>query len=72
MLGPEDRIREPLEQEVLKEEDPLAWEVRRMEQASDLDRYAAGMADELSQTLEQIRVLRQELFRVLADTRGYD
>lgn len=72
LLGPEARIREPLEQEVLKEEDPLAWEVRRMEQASDLDRYAAGMVDELSRTLEQIRVLRQELFQVLVDNRGED
>ena len=72
MLGPLDRVREPLVQEILEEEDPLAWEVQRVEQASDLDRYAAGMLDELSRTLEQTRVFRQELFQVLADRRGED
>lgn len=67
MLGAEARLIEPLEQEVLKREDPLAWEVRRIEQASDLDRYAARMVDELSRTLEPIRMLRHEFIQVLGE-----
>lgn len=67
MLGAEARLIEPLEQEVLKREDPLAWEIRQIEQASDLDRYAARMVDELSRTLEPIRMFRHELVQVLGE-----
>ena len=62
MLGPGARLEEPAESE-----DPFASEVRRIDQATDLDRYAARKADELSRTLEPIRVFREQIFHVLLD-----
>lgn len=41
--------------------------VRRIDEATDLDRYAARKVDELSRTLEPIRVFREQIFHVLLD-----
>jgi len=57
MLHPTDRFWEP--------EDPLARDVRRIEQETDLDRYAARKADELSKTLRTIRRFRDQLYEIL-------
>lgn len=62
MLGPEGRLTEPGE-----DEDTLASEVRHIDQATDVDRYAARKVDELSQTLELIRIFREQVFYVVLE-----
>jgi hypothetical protein len=59
MLHPSERFREP--------DDSLARDLRRIEQGTDLDRYAARKADELSKTLRAIRRFRDHLLQVLCD-----
>ena len=57
MLHPGDRFSEP--------EDPLARDVRRIEQGTDLDRYAARKTDELLKTMRAIRRFRDKLYNIL-------
>ncbi len=63
MLQSSRRFREP--------EDPMAREIRRIDQATDLDRYAARKVAHLSRTLNVIRQFRDELLGIfqLAFTR---
>jgi len=53
-LFPQDRFREP--------EDPIARAIRGIDQATDLDRYAAQKIADLSKTLEVVRDFRDKLF----------
>jgi hypothetical protein len=57
MLHPSDRFLEP--------EDSLARDLRRIEQGTDLDRYAARKTDELLKTMRAIRRFRDKLYDVL-------
>ena len=59
MLTPSRRFREP--------EDPMARDLRRIDQATDLDRYALRKAAGLSRTLREIRRFRDRLFDFLHD-----
>lgn len=59
MLGPEARL-----QGAEEDEDAMAAEVRQIDQATDLDRYAKRKSDDLSQTLTVIRLFREELYRI--------
>jgi len=58
-LFPRDRFREP--------EDSIARAIRRMDQATDLDRYAARKIADLSNTLEVVRVFRDRLFQIFLE-----
>lgn len=59
MLTPEARLRGTDE-----DEDAMAAEVRQIDQATDLDRYAKRKIGDLSQTLMVIRVFRDQLNRI--------
>lgn len=56
---PRDRFREP--------EDPMTRAIRRIDQATDLDRYAARKIADLSKTLEAVRAFRDELFQIFQE-----
>lgn len=60
MLSPERRFQEP--------EDPLARDIRAIEQAPQLDEYANEKRQEFVETLEAIRRFRDELFDQLHTT----
>jgi hypothetical protein len=59
MLHASHRFREP--------EDAMARSVRRIDQATDLDRYAARRISDLSLTLRVIRQFREEIFSAVQD-----
>lgn len=58
-LHPRDRFQEP--------EDSMARAIRRIDQATDLDRYAARKIADLSKTLEAVRAFRDEFFQIFQE-----
>jgi hypothetical protein len=62
MLHPRDRFQEP--------EDPMARYLRRIDQGTDLDRFAARKANELSQALRATRRFRDRIVKELSDVVG--
>ena len=60
MLSPERRFQEP--------EDPLARDIRAIEQAPQLDEYANEKRQEFVEILGAIRRFRDELFEQLHTT----
>lgn len=58
-LQPKNRFREP--------GDSMARAIRRIDQATDLDRYAERKVADLSKTLEAIRLFRDKLFQIFQE-----
>jgi hypothetical protein len=58
-LFPQNRFQEP--------DDPMARTIRRIDQATDLDRYAGAKIADLSKMLEVVRAFRDKVFKAFQE-----